>query len=164
MILGRFDEAKKILEQWQQKGSLNPFQSDVLYRIAFFENDTATMERLPARCRRMICTGCQLQMQFAFLRGDIGKLRSLSDALVNQEVHAGEKENAANELALHAQLESLLGNYGLARQLCQHAPRAGQRSPTELWRCAEAFGEAGDFRAGGSLGGRIGWDGPRRYD
>ena len=46
MILGRFDEAKKLLDQWQQQGSLTPFQIIVRYRIAFIENDTATMERL----------------------------------------------------------------------------------------------------------------------
>src|SRR6266849_3521293 len=41
MILGRFDEAKKLLDQWRQKGSLNPTQRTNRYRIAFFENDPA---------------------------------------------------------------------------------------------------------------------------
>ena len=35
MILGRFDDAKKILDQWRQKGSLNSFQTATRYRIAF---------------------------------------------------------------------------------------------------------------------------------
>src|SRR5208282_4232124 len=46
MILGRFEEAKKLLDQWQQKGSLNSTQRATRYRIAFLENDAATMERL----------------------------------------------------------------------------------------------------------------------
>src|SRR6266849_9716904 len=46
MIMGRFEEAKKILDEWRQKGSLNSFQMEQRYRIAFFENDAATMERL----------------------------------------------------------------------------------------------------------------------
>ena len=46
IILGRFDMAKKLLDEWQQKGTLTPFQMMLRYRVAFFENDTATMERL----------------------------------------------------------------------------------------------------------------------
>ena len=95
-------------------------------------------------------------MQFAFLHGDMGKLRSLSEGLVNEELHAGEKENAANELALHAQLESLLGNYGLARKLCQHAADPGNVSSSELWRCAEALGEAGAFAQAEALAAKLG--------
>jgi tetratricopeptide (TPR) repeat protein len=46
IIMGRFDEAKRILDQWRQKGSLNPLQTILRYRIALSGNDTATMERL----------------------------------------------------------------------------------------------------------------------
>src|SRR6202043_1557607 len=46
MIMGRFEKAKKILDEWRQKGSLSPDQIAQRYRIAFFENDAATMERL----------------------------------------------------------------------------------------------------------------------
>src|SRR5713101_308131 len=46
MILGRFGDAKKILDQWWQKGSLSSSQLEHRYRIAFFENDAVTMERL----------------------------------------------------------------------------------------------------------------------
>ena len=156
MLLDRLSDAKELLGRWQQKGSLNPFQRDVLYRIAFFENDTAAMARYASAIPPDDTHWRQLQMQFAFLRGDIGKLRSLSEGLVNEELHAGEKENAANELALHAQLESLLGNYGLARQLCQHAADPGNVSSTELWRCAEAFGEAGAFVQAEALAAELG--------
>src|SRR5205085_9876150 len=33
VVLGRFDEAKKMLDQWRQKGSLTPFQTTLRYRI-----------------------------------------------------------------------------------------------------------------------------------
>ena len=46
MILGRFDEAKKLFEQWRQKGSPTSLQVRVRYRIAFIENDASTMDRL----------------------------------------------------------------------------------------------------------------------
>ncbi|MGC2291074.1 MAG: winged helix-turn-helix domain-containing protein, partial [Candidatus Acidiferrales bacterium] len=99
MNLGRFDEAKKLLGRWQEKGSLNPYERDVLYRIAFFENDAATMEHLASGTPPDDMHWLQLQMQFAFLRGDVSKFRSLSETLVNHDIHAGEKENAANEVA-----------------------------------------------------------------
>jgi DNA-binding winged helix-turn-helix (wHTH) protein/tetratricopeptide (TPR) repeat protein len=160
MNLGRFDEAKKLLGRWQQKGSLNPYQRDVLYRIAFFENDAATMEHLAREAPSDDMHWLQLQMQFAFLRGDLSKFRSLSETLVNQYSHASEIENAANELALHGQLESLLGNYGSARRLCRHAGELGKDSTTELWRCAEAFGDAGDLTQAEALAAKLDRMGP----
>jgi tetratricopeptide (TPR) repeat protein len=156
MLLGRFDEAKELLGRWQQIGSLNPFERDVLYRIAFFQNDAEAMARYASETPADDMHWLQLQMQFAFLRGDMSKFRSLSESLVNQDIRAGEKENAANELALRAQLESLLGNYGVARGLCRHAAEPGNVSSTGLWRCAEAFGDAGDFTQAEALAAKLG--------
>ena len=85
MILGRFDEAKKILDQWRQKGSLNSYQRRTRYRIAFIENDAATMERLARETPGDDVQWLHLQMQLAFLRGDFRKLRSLSETLVKQQ-------------------------------------------------------------------------------
>jgi DNA-binding winged helix-turn-helix (wHTH) protein/tetratricopeptide (TPR) repeat protein len=155
MTLGRLDEAKKLLDQWQQKGSLNPFQTDVRYRIAFFENDAATMERLARKTPADDIHWLQLQMQFAFLRGDLSKLRSLSETLVNQHSRANRMENAANELALHGQLESFLGNYVLARRLCRQAGEADKDSATEHWRCAEALGYAGEVTQAEALAAKL---------
>ena len=115
------------------------------YRIAFIENDTATMERLAREIPADDIDWLQLQMQFAFLRGDFSKFRSLSETLVNLQTRANEMENVADELAAHGQLESFLGNYALARKLCRHAGEASNDSATGLWRCADAFGYAGDL-------------------
>jgi tetratricopeptide (TPR) repeat protein len=145
MNLGRLDDAKKLLDQWQQKGSLFSYQIDMRYRIAFFENDTATMERLARETPVDDIGWLELQMQFAFLRGDLGKFRSLSETLVNLQTRATQMENAADELAAHGQLESFLGNYALARSLCRHAGEGDNDSATALWRCAEAFAYAGDL-------------------
>ncbi len=145
ITLGRFDEAKKLLDQWGQKGSLNPFQRQMRYRIAFFENDAATMEQLTRAGPADDFSWLQLQMQLAFLRGDMGKLRSASETLVKQDSHANQLENAANELALHGQLESFAGNYDLARGLCNRAKEMNKDSGSELWRCAEALGYAGEL-------------------
>src|SRR5262245_29483464 len=88
MSLGRFGEAKKMLDQWQQqRGSLASSQMGQRYRIAFFENDTATMERL-ARAAPADTFWLGFQQQLAFLRGDSSKLRSVTESLVNPQVRA----------------------------------------------------------------------------
>jgi len=145
MSLGRFDEAKAILNQWQQKGALFSYQKDMLYRIAFFENDTATMARLAREALPDDTGWLQLQMQFAYLRGDIKKFRSLIGTAVNIETRGGQKQDAADDLAARGQLESFLGNYALARSLCRHSGAGHTDSAVELWRCAEAFADAGDL-------------------
>ena len=144
LVLDRFDEAKKLLDEWSQKGSLSPFQREMRYRIAFLENDNPTMERLakeiPADDSRWI----ELQLQLAFLRGDAGKLRSLSQFVVDQDRHAKQMDNVADDLALHGQLEAYLGNYDLARKLCHEAEAVHLDSEGGLWRCAEAFAYSGE--------------------
>ena len=155
MHQGRFDDAKKRLEQWQQKGSLFSYQVDMRYRIAYFENDTVTMDRLAREIPADDTGWLQLQMQFAFLRGDLGKFRSLSETLVNMQTRAKRMENAADELAAHGQLESFLGNYALARKLCGHAGEGDNDSATGLWRCADAFGYTGDLTRAEALAAKL---------
>jgi hypothetical protein len=94
-------------------------------------------------------------MQFAFLGGDLRKFRSLSEALINQQSHAGAMENVASELALRGQLESFLGNYGEARKLCQQAGEMGKETTTETWRCVDAFGDAGDLAQAEALAAKL---------
>ncbi len=155
MILGRFDDAKKLLDQWRQKGSLTPFQTMLRYRIAFFENDAATMERLARETPGDDRSWLHIQMQLAFLRGDFTRLRSLSETLVKLQSRANRKENAAYELAWHAGLESFLGDYALAGKLCRQAGEAGNDSALGLWTCAKALGEAGDVTQAEALAAKL---------
>src|SRR6267378_5398887 len=155
MILGRFDEAKSLLDRWRQKGSLTPFQIMLRYRIAFFENDAATMERLARETLADDMTWLHLQMQLAFFRGDFTKLRSLSETLVQQQSRANRMENAANELAWHAGLESFLGEYASARKLCRQAGEVGNDSAVGLWTCAKALGDAGDVTQAEALAAKL---------
>jgi eukaryotic-like serine/threonine-protein kinase len=145
MILGRFDEAKKMLDEWRQKGSLNSFQTAMRYRIAFIEKDTATMDKLARETPADDVSWLRLQMQLAFLRGDSGTLGSLSDTLVKQESRANRTENVSDELARHAARESFLGDYASARKFCRLAEEAGNDSAMGLWTCAKALGQAGDL-------------------
>ncbi len=155
MILGRFGEAKKILDQWWQKGPLSSSQLEQRYRIAFFENDSATMERLAREAPADDMRWLGLQQQLAFFRGDFIKLRSLSETLVNQQRRAKRMENAANELAWHALLESYLGNYTLARKLCRQAGEASKDSVLGLGHCAVALAEAGDVTQAEALAAKL---------
>lgn len=144
MIVGRFDEAKKILEQWEEKGSLNSFQVATRYRVAVIEKDIATTERLAREIPADDVPWIEFQMQMAFLRGDAGKLRSLSGTLVQQQMRANRKENAAYELAWHAGIESFFGEYILARKLCREAGKTGNESALGIWLCAKTLGDIGD--------------------
>ncbi len=155
LSLGRFDEAKATLNQWQQKGSLFSYQKDMLYRIAFIQNDTATMERMAREAAPDDIAWIQLQMQFAYLRGDMKKFRSLSETAVNLDTRSGQAQDAEDERSARAQLESLLGNYALAPSLCRHSVTEDTDSATELWRCAEAFADAGDFTRAEALAAKL---------
>jgi len=151
IILGRLDAAKKLLDQWRQQGSLTPFQLMLRYRIAFIEHDTATMDRLARETSGEDAPWVHLQMHLAFLRGDVGTLRSLSDALVSRQTKANQMENVATELAYHADEEAYLGNYHLARKLCAQADEAGNNSALGLFKCSHALGQAADTSAAEAL-------------
>jgi DNA-binding winged helix-turn-helix (wHTH) protein/tetratricopeptide (TPR) repeat protein len=155
MMLGRLDEAKKTLDQWRQKGSLTPIQMMLRYQIAFFENDVATMEKLARQTPADDLPWLHLQMQLAFYRGDLGKLRSLSETVVEQQRRANRMENVASEFAWHARMESYLGNYGLARKLCHQAEDAGKESALWLEQCAVALSDAGELTQSEALAAKL---------
>jgi DNA-binding winged helix-turn-helix (wHTH) protein/tetratricopeptide (TPR) repeat protein len=155
MSLGRYEEAKKVIEQWQQKGTLFAYQKNMLYRIAVIQNDTAALDRFAREAAADDDGWLDLQMQFAYLRGDIKKFRSSNQAEVNLETRAGQAQDAADDLAARAQLESLLGNYSFARSLCRHSLAENTDSPTELWRCGEAFADGGDFTRAEALAAKL---------
>lgn len=142
--LGRFGDAKKLLDQWRQKGSLTPIQTSMRYRIAFFENDAETMQRLAHETPPDDWSWLHIQMHLAFFRGDLAKLRSLSDSLVTQQTRANRMGNVASELAWHARIESDIGNYPVARKLCRQAEDASNNDAAVLDYCAKALGTAGD--------------------
>jgi tetratricopeptide (TPR) repeat protein len=144
MILGRFDEAKKLLDQWWQKGALLANQAAMRYQLAFFENDSAVMGRLARETPADDARWLTLQVRLAFLHGDFGKLRSLSETLVKQQASTKRMENVADLLAWHVRVESYVGNYPLARKLCRQAGESSGDSPDALDYCAKALGEAGD--------------------
>jgi tetratricopeptide (TPR) repeat protein len=155
MSLGRFDEAKAIINQWGQKGSLFSYQTNMLYRIAFIENDTATMDRIARQASPDDTGWLDLQMQFAYLRGDMKKFRSLNEAEVSIETRGGQRQDAADDLSARAQLESLAGNFSFAPSLCRHSVAEDTDSVTELWRCAEAFADASDFTHAEALAAKL---------
>lgn len=155
IILGRFDDAKKLLDQWHQQGSLTLFQLMSRYKIAFIEHDTATMDRLAHETSGEDAPWVQLQMHKAFLRGDVATIRSLSDALVSRQRKAKHMENVAEELAYHADQEAYLGNYDLARNLCAQADEAGNNSALGLFKCSHALAQAGDTSAAEALAAKL---------
>ena len=155
MILGRLDDAKKLLDQWRQQGSLTPFQLELRYHISTIEHDTATMDQLARETSGDDEPWVELQKNLAFFRGDVVTLRSLSDAMVSRQRKANQMENVATELAYHAEEEAYLGNYNLARRLCAQADEAGNNSALGLFRCSHALGQAADTSAAEVLAAKL---------
>ena len=154
IILGRFDEARKLLDEWRQKGSLIPTQVISRYRIAFIENDAATMERLTRESPGDDVFWLRLQIVLAFLRGDFDRFRSLSDTLAEEETRAKRTDNAASDIAWRAQVESYVGNYALARRLCAQAVEVSKDNATVLDYCGKALGHAGEVAQAAALAAR----------
>ncbi|MGB9434319.1 MAG: winged helix-turn-helix domain-containing protein [Candidatus Acidiferrum sp.] len=155
ILLGRFDDAKKLLDQWRQQGSLTPFQLMLLYRIAFIEHDAATMDRLAREISAEYKPWVDLQKNLAFLRGDVATLRSLSDALISRQRKANKMEDVATELAYHADVEAYLGNYQLVHKLCAQADEAGNNSALGLFGCSQALAQAADTSAAEALAAKL---------
>jgi eukaryotic-like serine/threonine-protein kinase len=155
IILGRFDDAKKVLDQWRQQGSLTLFQLMSRYKLAFLEHDIATMDKLAHETSGEDAPWVQLQMHLAFLRGDVARIRSLSDALVDRQKKANHMENVAEALAYHADQEAYLGNYDLARRLCTQADEAANKSALGLFKCSHALAQAGDTSAAEALAAKL---------
>jgi Tfp pilus assembly protein PilF len=74
---------------------------------------------------------------------------------VNQANRTNRKENVAGQLAWHAALESLLGDYALARKLCGLAEETGSDSANGMWGCAQALAQAGDVAQAEALAAKI---------
>jgi tetratricopeptide (TPR) repeat protein len=152
---GRFDEGKRMLQQWQQKGSFTPFQTELRYRIAFFENDAVTMEQLGRDTPGDDIPLHHFQEELAFLRGNLHQLRSLNETVVKQQLHAKRTENAAYELAWRAGVEWYAGNYALSHKLTRQTEESGNVSTAALMQCAKAIGYAGDARQADALATRL---------
>jgi eukaryotic-like serine/threonine-protein kinase len=154
VILGRFDDAKSMLDQWRRSGSLSPPQIILRYRIAFFENDDATMQQLAHQMSVEHLEWVDLQENLAFYRGDIAQLRALSEARVGWLKHANRMEDVALELASRASDEAKLGNYALTKRLCSQAREAregGNGSFSGFAECAMALADAGDTKRADAL-------------
>lgn len=155
IILGRFDDAKELLDQWREQGPFTPLQLMLRYRIAFNEHDTATMDRLAGETSGVYKPWVDLQKNLAFLRGDVATLRSLSDTLISRQRKANKMEDVAESLAYHADVEAYLGNYHLARKLCAQADEAGNNSALGLFGCSQALAQAGDTSAAEALAAKL---------
>jgi hypothetical protein len=71
MIMGRFGEAKKILDQWWQKGSLNLISNrNSATESPFSRTMPQRWNGLPAKSPADDMRWLGLQQQLAFFRGD----------------------------------------------------------------------------------------------
>jgi len=162
MTLGRFDEAKAVLDQEAQRklggGSLHA----VLSQVALLAGDTATAEREEA------LTGNDPRWQLFFLRRRAG--RSFGQGKLQQ---GNEFLAKARELAGQHKYQELVGDYwideagvdcqfGRSAQSVQIAEKglAVSRSPDQMLAAARIFARCGDEKKAAALVAEVGKDRP----
>lgn len=155
IILGRFDDARKMLDRWREIGTFTPIQTQLRYQIAFRTNDTATMDRITHEVPPDDMPLLRTRQEIAFFRGDFSQLRSLNDILVKKELSSNGKENASADLAWRARVESVAGNYDLAGKLCLQADAIGNDSTFGLENCTAALAYAGDVTQAEALAAKL---------
>ena len=122
--LGRFDQAKALVEQSRTKKLDSPWYSLVLYVVDFLQSDTAGMAEQAAAA--MGTPGMEDQMFFlesetAANGGQFGKARDLSRRAAESARRAQEKETAAEYQGHNSLREALVGKADWAKEDAQSA-------------------------------------------
>jgi DNA-binding winged helix-turn-helix (wHTH) protein/tetratricopeptide (TPR) repeat protein len=127
----RPEEAKAIAREAQAKKLDLPVLPLLLYRVAFTQNDAASMASEAALA--MEKRGVEDKMLFyesqsAAYAGQFGKARELTDRAAESANRAGQKESAAAYQAEAAVREALAGNAGEAKRRAATALRSSTGS------------------------------------
>ncbi len=118
MNLGRFAEARGVLEQTLAQKIDTPPIHFRLYQIAFLQGDTGEMQRQMEwfRARPDESASFRLQRAIAEVAGQQRKARELRTQLVELFKRGNQNEAAAAEVAAEAQRDALYGHCKLVRQ------------------------------------------------
>jgi predicted Zn-dependent protease len=162
MTLGRFDEAKAILDQEAQRKLGGASLHAVLSQVAFLEGDTAAAEREEA------LAGNDTNWQLFFLRRRAA--RSFGQGKLQQ---GNEFLARARDLAGQHKYTELVGDYwigeagvdcvyGRSAQSVQAADKAlaVSRNPDQMLAAARIFALCGDEKKAGALVAEVGKDRP----
>ncbi len=147
LALQRFDEAKQILRQAPDRKIEHYIFHNIVYGLAFLEQDSATMaeqEQWYASKPEHENIGLALASDTETYAGHVRKARELTKRAVNSAIRADSKENGAIWQANTAIAEAAFGNPGEARQRAAEALKLAPASPGAEAETALAFAIAGD--------------------
>ncbi len=143
-FLGRWEDAKSVLDEAtaHKRDSVN--LRSLLYRIAFAEQDATAMARHGHEIVKLGGSVDPLLTEIAFFRGRLDEARQRSARQVDDLIRAGRPESAARLQADAAGYEAALGNHAEAIRLAQRA-RDSSQSPDVLTTVARVLAVAGDL-------------------
>jgi serine/threonine protein kinase/Tfp pilus assembly protein PilF len=147
LALQRFDEARQIMHEGQQRMPNDFILRYALYALAFLEADSAAMaeqQQWFASKPDYENVGLGLASDTEAYAGHLGKARELTKRAVDSAIRSDNKEGGAIWQEDAALREAALGNSAEARQSAADALKLAPASPGVKSEAALAFAMAGD--------------------
>jgi eukaryotic-like serine/threonine-protein kinase len=120
VALGRYDEAKTIIKEANDRKLDVPWFHRLLYYVAFAQNDTAAMQHelsvLSSASPEMSAFALGMDGESQAYFGRMSKARETFKRSIDAYEALGKKESAANVLALQARIEAETGDEALAKR------------------------------------------------
>jgi serine/threonine protein kinase/tetratricopeptide (TPR) repeat protein len=154
VALQRFDEARQIIQQAQDRKLDDYVLHEALYALAFLGADSAAMaeqQQWFAGKPAYENYGLALASDTEAYGGHLGKARELTKRAVDSAIRADSKETGAIWKAIAAQREAAYGNPAEARQTATEGLRLAPTSQSVESEAALAFAMAGDTARAESL-------------
>jgi eukaryotic-like serine/threonine-protein kinase len=146
--LGRYDEAKAIIKEANDRKLDVPWFHRVLYYVAFAQNDTAAMQHelsaLSSASPDMSAFALGMDGESLAYAGRITKARETFNRSIDAYEALNKKEPAANVLALQARIEAETGDEASAKRDAT-AALALDSSIVVKERAAYAYAKAGEI-------------------
>jgi len=137
---GRLDDASATIQQARAAHLDSPAFGQLLWRIAYFQNDQAGMAANEALARQ-VAPGIDVRPDAD--QGRVSRLRDVVQQLTASATQANRKEDAADAESGLAQFEALVGDFTDARVAATKATQMSA-NPRTLGRAAFALAIAGD--------------------
>ncbi|MGA8100877.1 MAG: hypothetical protein WB869_01910, partial [Candidatus Acidiferrales bacterium] len=154
LALQRFDEARQIMHEGQERTPNDWILRYYLYALAFLDADSAAMaeqQQWFASKPDYENVGLGLASDTEAYAGHLGKARELTKRAVDSAIRSDNKEGGANWQKDAAQREAAYGYAAEARQLAAEASKLAPTSQSVEVQAAVAFAMAGDTARAESL-------------
>jgi serine/threonine protein kinase/tetratricopeptide (TPR) repeat protein len=146
LALQRFDEAREIVQQAEERKMDGLVLHNSLYALAFLGADSQGMKKQEEwfAGKPEENFGLSLASDTEAFAGHLAKARELTKRSVDSAIHADSKETAAIWLEISAQREAAFGNRTDARRAADEGLKLAPASPGTAAEAALAFAMAGD--------------------